>query len=74
MLTVCLSVLLVGVGVGIGFGLPLLAVRRGERRDSERGYAAERLRHQAMVADYEATIAAYRRYVKDDPELSMTSR
>ena len=74
MLTVCLSVLLVCLGVGIGFGLPLLSVRREQRQGVQRGYAAERRRHEAIVADYEATIEAYRQFVKDDPELSMTSR
>jgi len=74
MLTVCFSVLLVCLGVGIGFGLPLFSVRRERRQGARRGYASERLRHDAIVADYEATIEAYRRFVKDDPELSMTSR
>jgi len=26
-----------------------------------------------MIADYEATIDAYRRFVRDDPELSATA-
>jgi len=68
------SVLLVGVGVALGAGLPRLSVRRDRRRARDRSHAAELLRHRAIVADYEATIRAYRQFVQDDPELSMSAR
>jgi hypothetical protein len=74
MLNVGFIAVLVGVGVGLGLGLPRLSARRGRREEREREHAAELLRHREIIADYEATILAYRRFVHDDPELSMTSR
>jgi hypothetical protein len=74
MLNVGFAVLLVSVGLGVGFGLPWLSVRRERRNDREREHAIELLRHREIVADYEATIHAYRQFVHDDPELTMTAR
>ncbi len=74
MLKVGFAVLLVAVGVGVGFGLPWLSVHRGRRLDRERQLAEELLRRRDVIADYEATILAYRQFVQDDPELSMTAR
>ena len=71
MSSVNVPVLLV-IGVVLGVGLPL--VRRAERlRQRERADAAEHRRQRQMIADYEATITAYRRFVQDDPELSATA-
>ena len=70
MLTVGVSVLLVTVGLG----LPLVALHFEQRSRTQRAYALELDRQRAIIADYEATINAYRRFVQQDPELSLTSR
>jgi hypothetical protein len=74
MLTVCFSALLVTLGVTVGLGVPLLLVRREERSRTQRAHNLELARQRAIIADYEATIDAYRQFVQQDPELSLTSR
>jgi len=66
------TVLLVCFGVAVGVGLPL-AVRADRGRQRDRANVAEHRRKGQMIADYEATIDAYRRFVRDDPELSATA-
>jgi hypothetical protein len=74
MLTVCFSVLLVGLGVTMGLGLPNIGVRRETMDGCEELLAAELLRQREIIADYEATIHAYRVYAQNDPELAGVSR
>ena len=51
--------------------LSLVRADRGRQRD--RANVAEHRRKGQMIADYEATIDAYRRFAQDDPELSATA-
>jgi hypothetical protein len=74
MLNVGVTVVLVEVGVAVGFALAWFSVHRGRRHDRDSGLAIELLRQREVIADYEATIHAYRQFVHDDPELSLTSR
>jgi hypothetical protein len=74
MLTVCFSVVLVALGVAVGLGLPLWAAHLDERSRTQRAHELEVTRQREIIADYEATIDAYRQFVKNDPELSLTSR
>lgn len=74
MLTVCFSVLLVCLSVTVGFGLPLIGAHLEMRNRREMVYANELLRQRELIADYEATIDAYRQYAQNDPELSGASR
>jgi hypothetical protein len=74
MLSVGFSVVLITLGVTVGLGLPLVAAHREERSRAQRAHALEMARQRAIIADYEATIDAYRQYVKNDPELALTSR
>jgi hypothetical protein len=48
------------------------SLRRARQQEHER--VTELLRHREVIADYEATILAYRQFVRDDPELTLTSR
>ncbi|HVA53143.1 MAG TPA: hypothetical protein VNF05_06470 [Acidimicrobiales bacterium] len=73
MLTVYFSVLVVAVGVSVALGLPQLEARRATRIRRERALSAELARQSEIIADYEATIEAYRRYAQSDPELAGTS-
>lgn len=74
MLIVCFSALLVSLGVAVGIGVPLLGAHLEQRSRTQRAHALELARQRAIIADYEATIDAYRQYVQQDPELSLTSR
>ncbi|MFY9783375.1 MAG: hypothetical protein WAK12_07565 [Acidimicrobiales bacterium] len=74
MLTVGISVALVCLGVTAAVSLPLLGRHLDERQQREREQEAELLRQREVIADYEATIHAYRAFVQSDPELSLTSR
>jgi type II secretory pathway pseudopilin PulG len=74
MLTVSFSVALVCLGVTAAVGLPLLGRHLVDRQQREREQEAELLRQREVIADYEATIHAYRQFVKSDPELSLTAR
>jgi hypothetical protein len=74
MLTVGSSVLLVTLGVSVGLGLPLVALYFEQRLRTQHAYALELTRQRAIIADYEATIDAYRQFVQQDSELSLTSR
>ncbi|MGA7835132.1 MAG: hypothetical protein WCA31_07980 [Acidimicrobiales bacterium] len=74
MLTVGFSVLLVTLGVSAGLGLPLVALHFEQRSRTQRAHELELARQRAIIADYEATIDAYRQFVQQDPELSLTSR
>jgi hypothetical protein len=74
MLTVCLSAVLVTLGVTVGLGVPLLAAHLEHRSRSQRAHNLELARQRAIIADYEATIDAYRQFVQQDPELSLTAR
>ncbi len=71
MLSVGFTVVVVGVGVGLVVGLSTRSVRRAQQ---EHDRVTELLRHREVIADYEATIRAYRQFVHDDPELTLTSR
>jgi hypothetical protein len=71
MLSVYFSVLLVSCGLALGFGLPWLSVHLERGRQRERDHVAELYRQRALIADYEATIEAYRQFVPDDPELAL---
>ena len=73
MLTVS-SVAAICLGVTAAVSLPLLGRRLRDRRQQARDQEAELLRQRGIIADYEATIYAYRQFVKSDPELSLTSR
>jgi hypothetical protein len=74
MLTVCFSAVLVTLGVTVGLGLPLWAAHLEERSRAQRAHNLEMARQREIIADYEATIDAYRQLVQNDPELSLTSR
>jgi hypothetical protein len=74
MISVSFSVLLVTLGVTVGLGVPLLAAHLEQRSRTQRAYDLELARQRAIIADYEATIDAYRQFVQHDPELSLTSR
>jgi hypothetical protein len=73
MLSVYFSVLLVSCGLALGFGLPWLSVHFERARQRERDHVAELERQRALIADYEATIRAYREFVQHDPELALTA-
>jgi hypothetical protein len=74
MITVSFSVLLVTLGVTVGLGVPLLAAHLERRSRTQRAHDLELARQRAIIADYEATIDAYRQFVQHDPELSLTTR
>jgi len=74
MLTVCFSALLVTLGVAVGLGVPLFVAHLDDRSRTQRAHDLELARQRAVIADYEATIDAYRQFVQQDPELSLTSR
>jgi hypothetical protein len=74
MFTVSFSAVLVTLGVTVGLGVPLLAAHLEQRSRTQRAHHLELARHRAIIADYEATIDAYRQFVQHDPELSLTSR
>lgn len=74
MLTVGLSLLLVDLGVSVGLGLPLIGAHRAMEDRRELALAEELHRQREVIADYEATIHAYRLYAQNDPELSEASR
>ncbi|HEV3187843.1 MAG TPA: hypothetical protein VGZ04_07325 [Acidimicrobiales bacterium] len=73
MLTVYFSVLVVGLGVTVALGVPFIETRRASRDQRERELSAELARQRAVIADYEATIDAYRLYAQNDPELAGSS-
>ncbi len=73
MLTVYFSVLVVGLGVSVALGVPFLETRRETRDQREQALSAELSRQRAIIADYEATIEAYRLYAQGDPELAGAS-
>ncbi len=73
MLTVYFSVLVVGLGVSVALGLPFLQTRRDMRERREAALNAELSRQAEIIADYEATIDAYRLYAQSDPELAGSS-
>jgi hypothetical protein len=73
MLSVYFLVLLVSCGLALGLGLPWLSVHLERARQRERGHVAELDRQRALLADYEATIKAYRLFVQNDPELALTA-
>jgi hypothetical protein len=73
MLSVYFAVLLISCGVALGLGLPWLSVHLERARQREREQVAELVRQRALIADYEATIQAYRQFVQDDPELALTA-
>ena len=75
MLTVCFSALLVTLGVTVGLGVPLsCGALRATFAHPNATHHLELDRQRAIIADYEATIDAYRQFVQHDPELSLTSR
>ena len=74
MLSVYFTVMLVSCGLAAGLGLPWLSVHLERARQRERDHVAELYRQRAIIADYEATIKAYRQFVQNDPELALTSR
>jgi hypothetical protein len=74
MFSVYFSVLLVSCGLAFGLGLPWLSVHLERARQRERDDVAELYRQRALIADYEATIKAYREFVQSDPELALTAR
>jgi hypothetical protein len=43
-------------------------------RQREREHVAELSRQRDLIADYEATIKAYRLFVQNDPELALTAQ
>ena len=73
MLTVYFSVVVVGLGAAVAIGVPLLETRRQARDLREQALSAELSRQRAIIADYEATIEAYRLYAQNDPELAGSS-
>lgn len=73
MLSVYFSVLLVGCGLALGFGLPWLSVHLERARQREGDHVAELYRQRDLIADYEATIKAYRQFAQNDPELALTA-
>ncbi|MHB8378975.1 MAG: hypothetical protein ACYDB2_03525 [Acidimicrobiales bacterium] len=73
MLTLYFSVVVVGLGVTVALGVPYLEARRALRDQREQALSAELARQRAVIADYEATIEAYRRYAQHDPELTGSS-
>jgi hypothetical protein len=74
MLTVSFSVAVVSLGVIAAVCLPRLGRHLSDRRQLKRAREAELLRQREIIADYEATIDAYRQFVQSDPELSLTAR
>ena len=74
MLTVSFSVAVVCLGVITAVCLPRLGRHLKDRRQLKRAHEAELLRQREIIADYEATIDAYRQFVQSDPELSLTAR
>ena len=74
MLSVYFTILLVGCGLAIGLGFPWLSMHLERARQRERDHVAELYHQRALIADYEATINAYRQFVQSDPELALTSR
>ena len=74
MLSVYFTVMLVSCGLAAGLGLPWLSVHLDRTRQRDRDHVAELYRQRALIADYEATIQAYRQFVQNDPELALTSR
>ncbi|HUY15945.1 MAG TPA: hypothetical protein VMV11_00140 [Acidimicrobiales bacterium] len=74
MLTLYFSVVVVGLGVTVALGVPFLTTRRELRGRREQALSAELARQRAVIADYEATIEAYRLYAQHDPELAGSSR
>ncbi|MCU1364063.1 MAG: hypothetical protein JWM55_1891 [Acidimicrobiaceae bacterium] len=74
MLTVSFSVAVVCLGVISAVCLPRLGRHLKSRGQRGRTQEAELLRQCEVIADYEATIDAYRQFVKSDPELSLTAR
>ena len=74
MLSVYFAVMLVSCGLAAGLGLSWLSVHLERVRQRERDHVAELYRQRALIADYEATIKAYRKFVQNDPVLALTSR
>jgi hypothetical protein len=74
MSTIGVTVVLAAVGAGLGVVVPRLSLQRSRARARERELTTELRRHREIIADYEATIRAYRQFVHDDPELALTSR
>jgi hypothetical protein len=68
------SVAAICVGVVAAVSLPLFGRHLSDRRQRARAQEAELLRQREIIADYEATIYAYRQFVQSDPELSLTAR
>ena len=64
---------IVALSVALAIGLTLIGLHFELMRRSEQRHAEELLRHQAVIADYEATINAYRQFVQSDPELQMAA-
>jgi uncharacterized membrane-anchored protein YhcB (DUF1043 family) len=60
--------LLIIIAVCVGVGLPLLAVHFQQREVHERQLKDEIDRKQEVVADYEATVDAYREVTQLEPE------
>ncbi|HTT59190.1 MAG TPA: hypothetical protein VMF33_04015 [Acidimicrobiales bacterium] len=59
---------LVILALCVGVGLPLLAVHFQQREIHERELKEELDHKQAVVADYEATVDAYREVTQLEPE------
>ncbi len=74
MLTVGLPALLVTLGVTVGLGLALATAHFEHRSRTQRAHDLELARQRTLIADYEATIDAYRQFVQQDPELFLTLR
>lgn len=74
MLSVYFSVLLISCGLALGLGLPWLSLHLERTRQREQDHVAELYRQKAIIADYEATIKAYRQFVQTDPELALSAR
>ncbi|HVA70605.1 MAG TPA: hypothetical protein VNF08_04695 [Acidimicrobiales bacterium] len=74
MLSVYFSVLLVSCGLALGLGLPWLSVHLERARQREREHVAELSRQRALIAEHEATIKAYRQFVRNDPEPALSAK
>jgi hypothetical protein len=74
MLSVYFSVLLILCAVSVCLGLPWLSLHLEEIRERENEHVIELLRQRQIIADYEATIDAYRKVVREDPEFALTNR
>jgi hypothetical protein len=59
--------------LALGLGLPWLSVHLERARQRERDHVTELERQRALITDYEATIEAYRQFVQNDPELTLTA-